>query len=122
MNYQQIPRVAVSAVILVGAALSQTPPDNTKMNKGDGSATAVTAGSQKTNAGDRKITQDIRKAVMADKTLSTYAHNVKIITMHGMVTLKGPVRSDDEKKTIVAKAVEVTGGPEKVTDQITVKP
>jgi hyperosmotically inducible periplasmic protein len=57
----------------------------------------------KMNAADRTLTQKIRKSVMADKSLSTYAHNVKIISQDGMVTLKGPVRSDDEKKTIVAK-------------------
>jgi osmotically-inducible protein OsmY len=98
--------------------LSQTPPDNTKANKGD----TVSADKQKMNADDRKITQDIRKAMMADKELSTYAHNVKIITMNGMVTLKGPVRSVEEKNTIAAKAAEVAGGADKVTDQITVKP
>lgn len=103
-------------------ATAQTPPDNTKMNKGDGSKGAVTADQQKMNASDRTLTQKIRKAVMADKSLSTYAHNVKIISQNGMVTLKGPVRSDDEKKTVVAKAVEVAGGADKVTDQLTVKP
>ncbi len=75
------------------------------MNKGDGSAGAATADHQKMNASDQKLTQTIRKSVMADKSLSSYAHNVKIIAMNGMVTLKGPVRSDDEKKAIVAKAI-----------------
>jgi osmotically-inducible protein OsmY len=104
-----------------GLAYAQTPPDNTKMNSGDQEKSAVTADQQKMNKTDRTLTQDIRKAVMADKTLSTYGHNVKIISQNGMVTLKGPVRSDDEKKAIVAKAVEIAGGPDKVTDQLTVK-
>jgi len=58
---------------------------------------------------------------MADKSLSTYAHNVKVITQNGGVTLKGPVRSDEEKQAIMAKANEVAGSG-KVTDEITVAP
>jgi hyperosmotically inducible protein len=107
---------------LVGIMSAQTPPDNTKVNKGDGSKMAVTADQQKMNADDRTLTQKIRKSVMADKSLSTYAHNVKIISQNGMVTLKGPVRSEDEKKAVTAKAIEVAGGADKVTDQLTVKP
>jgi hyperosmotically inducible periplasmic protein len=106
----------------VGIMGAQTPPDNTKMNKGDGSKTAVTADQQKMNTDDRALTQKIRKSVTADKSLSTYAHNVKIISQNGMVTLKGPVRSEDEKKAITAKAVEAAGGADKVTDELTVKP
>ena len=59
---------------------------------------------------------------MADKSLSSYAHNVKIVSQNGTVTLKGPVRSEDEKKAIMAKAVEVAGSADKVTDEMTVKP
>jgi hyperosmotically inducible protein len=59
--------------------------------------------------------------VTADKSLSTYAHNVKIITQDGTVTVKGPVRSEDERKSVVAKAEEVAGQG-KVTDQLSVKP
>jgi len=99
-----------------------TPPDNTKTNKRDRSPSATTADQQKMNVNDRELTQKIRKAVMADKSLSTYAHNVKIVSQNGAVTLKGPVRSEDEKKAIVAKAVEVAGSADKVTDEITVKP
>jgi hyperosmotically inducible periplasmic protein len=58
---------------------------------------------------------------MADKTLSTYAQNVKVITQDGQVTLKGPVRSEDEKKTIEAKATEVVGAG-RVTNQISIAP
>jgi hyperosmotically inducible periplasmic protein len=114
--------VPLAIIGCLGLMNAQTPPDNTKMNKGDGSKTATTADQQKMNAADRTLTQKIRKSLMADKSLSTYAHNVKIISQDGMVTLKGPVRSEDEKKTIVAKAVEVAGGADKVTDQMTVKP
>ena len=74
------------------------------------------------NAADRALTAKIRKAVMADKNLSTYAHNVKIISQNGTVTLKGPVHSDDEVKSIMAKATELAGSPDKVVNQMSVKP
>ena len=84
--------------------------------------TPPTADQQKNNASDRMMTQKIRKAVMADKSLSTYAHNVKIITQNGMVTLKGPVRSDEEKHAIEAKAIEIAGNASMVDDQLSVQP
>jgi osmotically-inducible protein OsmY len=105
----------------VGIGSSQTQPDNTRANKGDADKGVVTADQQKMNASDRALTQKIRKAVMADKSLSTYGHNVKIVSQNGMVTLRGPVHSDDEEKSIVGKAVEATGGPDKVSDQMSVK-
>ena len=83
---------------------SNAPPaDNTKTNQRDRNANEATADQQKENTSDRDITQQVRKAIMADKSLSTYAHNVKVITQNGMVTLKGPVRSEEEKKAIEAK-------------------
>jgi hyperosmotically inducible protein len=101
---------------------SQAKPDNTKVNERDRNPGEATADRQKMNAADRKLTAEIRKSVMADKALSTYAHNVKIVSQNGTVTLKGPVRSDVEVKSIVAKAVEVVGSPEKVVNQMSVKP
>jgi len=74
------------------------------------------------NPADRDLTARIRKSIMADKTLSTYAHNVKIISQDGVVTLKGPVRSGEEMKTIVAKAADAAGGTDKVTNEMSVKP
>jgi len=59
--------------------------------------------------------------VIKDKSLSTYAHNIKIITQNGQVTLKGPVRSEDEKRAIEAKATEVAG-ENKVTSELNIKP
>ena len=58
---------------------------------------------------------------MADKSLSTYGHNVKIIAQNGSVTLKGPVHSEEEKQTIESKAAEVVGGADKVSNQLSVK-
>lgn len=98
---------ALSTVAVVAAA--QTPPDNTKTNTRDRAKGAVTADQQKETATDRELTRKIRRAVMEDKGLSTYAHNVKIVTRGGQVTLKGPVRSDEEQRAIEAKATELAG-------------
>ena len=73
------------------------------------------------NPADRAITQKIRKAIHEDTSLSTYAHNIKIITQNGKVTLRGPVRSEDEKTNLEAKAVSVAG-QDNVTDQLEVAP
>jgi hyperosmotically inducible periplasmic protein len=100
----------------------QTQPDNTKINKRDQNPGEATADQQKMNAADRALTAKIRKEVIADKGLSSYAHNVKIISQDGTVTLKGPVRSDAEANAIVAKATEVVGSADKVINQMSVKP
>jgi hyperosmotically inducible periplasmic protein len=97
----------------------QTAPDNTRVNDRDKSGTEATADQQKENSSDRAITQQIRKAILQDKSLSTYAHNVKIITQDGNVILKGPVRSIDEKKAIEANAIAVAG-EDRVSSQIQV--
>ena len=100
---------------------SNPQADNTKMNARDRNPDAVTADQQKMNPGDHETTKQIRQAIEKDKSISTYGHNVKIITQNGMVTLKGPVRSEEEKKAIEAKAVEIAG-PDKVTNNLEVKP
>ena len=100
---------------------SSPPPDNTKVNERDRSQTEPTADQQKDNRSDRDITQQIRQSLMKDKSLSIYAHNIKIVTQGGQVTLKGPVRSEDEKKAIEAKATEVAGEG-KVTSELNIKP
>lgn len=99
----------------------QSAPDNTKTNQGDANKGAATADQQKMNAADRSITKEIRSSIMKDKSLSTYAHNIKIITQDGKVTLKGPVRSEDEKAAIESKAVAIVGA-NNVTDQLEVAP
>ncbi len=70
---------------------------------------------------DRELTQKIRRELMRDKALSSYAHNVKVVTQGGQVTLKGPVRSEAEKQSVESKAVEVAGA-EHVTNQMSVAP
>src|ERR1700694_4526407 len=93
---------------------SKPKPDNTAVNKRDQNPGEATADQQKMNAADRALTAKIRKAVMADKNLSSYAHSVKIISQNGTVTLNGPVHSDDEVKSIMPMATEGAGSPDKV--------
>ena len=118
--------VALSLALLtssipLGAQTDSPKTDNSKMNKRDRAKSQKTADDQKNNKSDIQISADIRKSIVGDKSLSTYAHNVKIVTRGGMVTLKGPVRSEDEKGSVEAKAKEVAGA-DKVTSQITVVP
>lgn len=118
----------LSAVLLcavAGAAYAQptsAQSDNTKVNKRDRAAGEPTADQQKENASDRDLTRKIRRAIVADKSLSTYAHNIKIISEHGTVTLKGPVRSENEKKAVLAKAESVAGSTGKIQDELSIKP
>jgi hyperosmotically inducible periplasmic protein len=119
--------VSCAFIVFAGAPValqaqdqSATPasaaPDNSAQNKGQ----QTTADQQKSNTSDRDITKKIRQSIIADKSLSAYGHNVKIITQSGMVTLKGPVQSDSEKQTIDSLAVDVVG-QDKVSNQLTVK-
>lgn len=100
------------------SAQTQAAPDNSSNNKTQNQS--QTADQQKDRASDRKLTAKIRRAIVADKSLSTYGHNVKIIVSKGTVTLKGPVHSEEEKQKIAATAAEIVGQG-KVTNQITVK-
>jgi osmotically-inducible protein OsmY len=108
--------LALSGTLLVASYAPAQAPDNSANNKQHD----VTADQQSSAASDRAITQKIRKALIADKSLSTSAHNVKIITVNGAVTLKGPVNSDEEKQQIASKAAEVVDAG-KVDNQLTVK-
>jgi len=102
-------------------AFQQTPaPDNTKINQRDRASGSPTADQAKNTVSDREIMQQIRKAIVSDKELSTYGKNVKVIAQNGKVTLKGPVHTEDERRNIEAKAVQVAGSGN-VTNQLTVK-
>jgi len=126
-NKKAAVRLPVLIVPLLFGALcvvspAQTPaPDNTKVNQRDRNAAEPTADQQKMNSTDQKLSASIRKSIMADKTLSTDAHNIKVIAQDGAVTLKGPVKSDDERKSLIAKATAVAGSADKVHDEISVK-
>src|SRR3954470_5518475 len=83
--------------------------DNTRINERDRSGATLTPMDQGSSEADRKITSDIRKALMSDGNLSFTAKNVKIITIDGKVTLRGPVKTAAERTAIEAAARRVTG-------------
>ena len=91
-------------------------PDNSHQNK----AQSQTADDQKNAKTDRLTTASVRKAIVADKKLSTYAHNVKIITRGGQVTLKGPVKSEDEKQQVASDAASAVSA-QNISNELTVK-
>lgn len=95
-----------------------TKADNSEMNKQEGKG--MTAEQQKENVSDREITRRVRRAIVKDKSLSITAHNVKIITRDGKVTLKGPVKSQKEKQQVEKLASQAAGG--KVTNELKVAP
>ena len=99
----------------------QAAPDNTQMNKGEAQEGATTADQQGMNPSDREITRKIRSMIVDDESLSTYAHNIKVITQGGKVTLKGLVRTQKEKVNVEAKAGAVAG-PTNVTSAIQIAP
>ena len=90
-------------------AQTTAAPDNSGVNVRDRDNKTVTAGDQAENEADRTISQNIRQSLTADDSLSTNGKNVKIITVDGKVTLRGPVKSDQEKAAIAAKAQQVAG-------------
>jgi hyperosmotically inducible periplasmic protein len=117
-----------SAGVLSTALLTAQQPstsagqaDNTKANQRDRNGVDPTADQQQNDRSDREITQQIRKAISEDKDFSVYAHNIKVITQGGKVTLKGVVRSDQEKQAIEAKA-DAIAGLGNVTSDLSVKP
>jgi hyperosmotically inducible protein len=100
----------------IAQSSNQTAPDNSNQNKNQQDS----ADNQSNAASDRHTTAQIRKAIIADKSLSTYAHNVKVITANGAVTLKGPVSSEDEKQKVASDAASVVSA-DKLTNELTVK-
>jgi len=131
MRWNTVRALLAQLVLLSGLSLlwaqqqtdtSQNPPtaDNTKVNQRDRSQTEPTADQQKENPADRQLAQQIRRALVKDKSLSSNAHNVKVIAQDGMVTLKGPVNSESEKQTVEAKAAQIAGS-DKVTSDIQVR-
>lgn len=112
--------MAQAASSFAQSSAGQTP-DNTGMNRVDKNGDQTTADQQQKDRSDRGLTTQIRRSIIADKSLSTDAHNVKVVTRGGQVTLKGPVRSENEKRAIEAKAAEVAG-EDKVTSELTIKP
>jgi osmotically-inducible protein OsmY len=83
--------------------------DNSGKNARDRGDETITPADQGGSAADREVTANVRKAIVEDDALSMNAHNVKIITQNGVVTLRGPVKSASEKSSVAAKAQKVAG-------------
>jgi hyperosmotically inducible protein len=109
-----------SAFTLSAIAQDKPAADNTAKNERDRSGDTKTSGDQSESPEDIKVTAAIRRAVVAENSLSMTAKNVKIITLNGMVTLRGPVNSADEKATI-AKLAQSAAGAAKIDNQLEVK-
>jgi hyperosmotically inducible periplasmic protein len=88
---------------------TNAPADNTDKNERDRNSAALTPGDQGGSEADRTVTQQVRQGVMGDDALSTTGKNVKIITVDGVVTLRGPVKTAEEKATIASIAQRVNG-------------
>ena len=123
-------RIALTLVLswsllgLGSVAMAQNPtpvpPDNSAVNVRDRDPAAVTAGQQSNAKSDVELTRKIRRAVVKDGSLSMLAHNVKIISANGSVTLRGPVKTEEEKTAIASKAQAIAGA-DKVDNQLEVK-
>lgn len=96
-------------------------PDNSRRNNRERAEQEKTPINQNENKADLAITQKIRKSIVEDKNLSTYAHNIKIITQDGVVNLKGPVRTAEEKQNVEDKAA-IVAGKDNVKSQVEVAP
>ena len=112
--------LSLTPISVMAQDTTKPAADNTKNNKKDRNKNEPTADQAKNNTSDRDTMQKIRKSIMDDKSLSTYAHNVKVIAQGGKVTLKGPVHTEEEKKTIEGHATKIAGDGN-VTNELTVK-
>ena len=94
--------------------------DNTGVNKRDRDNSALTSGDQAGNKSDRELTRKIRREITKNKDLSTTAKNIKIIAQNGKVTLRGPVKTEEERNSIVTAATTAAGEGQ-VDNQLEVK-
>jgi hyperosmotically inducible protein len=113
---------SLSACVLgtLAADDKKAEPDNTATNERDRSGQTRTSGDQSNSSVDLKTTQAIRRALMNDGELSMTAKNIKIITTEGQVTLRGPVKTAEEKAKIDQLARSAAGGA-KIDNQLEVK-
>jgi hyperosmotically inducible protein len=98
----------------------KSKPDNTATNERDRAGETETSGDQSNSSADLKITQAIRRALMKDSELSTTAKNIKVITANGQVTLRGPVKTAQEKAK-VDRIARSAAGRARIDDQLDVK-
>ena len=108
------------SAVIAGSSWSQDPnADNTGKNARDKDDQSVTATDQSNDPADLKMTADIRKMVVGDGSLSMMAKNVKIVTIGGVVTLRGPVETEKEKVTIESHAEHA--GAKTITNELEIK-
>jgi len=121
-NYMK--RTTLSLICISTLALSavaqDTKPDNSAKNERDRSGETKTSGDQSNSSEDTKITADIRRAIVKDSSLTMAAKNVKVITAGGIVTLRGPVNSAEEKTKIEQLATAAANGA-KIDNQLEIK-
>ena len=102
--------VAAVSAQTVDSATQHESADNTKANASDRNTDAKTPLDQSNDQDAIEVTAGIRRAVLEDSSLSTSAHNVKIVTNGNVVTLRGPVKSADEKQRVESLAVKAATG------------
>jgi osmotically-inducible protein OsmY len=122
MKLTTVSLLCLSAFTFSAFAQDQSSPaaDNSARNERDRSSETKTSFDQSNTKGDTQITASIRRAVMKDDSLSMTAKNVKIITENGVVTLRGPVKSEAEKVKI-AELAKSAAGHMKIENQLEVK-
>lgn len=99
---------------------SSSPVDNTQVNRRDRDNQTATPTHQPNDKADIKLAAAVRRAIVKDKSLSTMAHNIKVVASQGVVTLRGPVKTEDEKARVEA-AVKAVAGVNSVDNELDVK-
>jgi hyperosmotically inducible periplasmic protein len=108
------------STLALSAVAQETKPDNTGKNERDRSTETKTSGDQSNSSEDTKITANVRRALVKDSSLTMTAKNVKIVTAGGTVTLRGPVKSAEEKTKIEQLAAAAANGA-KIDNQLEIK-
>ena len=121
-NYMKLTTLSLICIstLALSAVAQETKPDNSAKNERDRSSETKTSGDQSNSSEDTKITADIRRAIVKDSSLTMAAKNVKVITAGGIVTLRGPVNSAEEKTKIEQLASAAAGGA-KIDNQLEIK-
>jgi osmotically-inducible protein OsmY len=112
--------LAVGSIPVLAEQYGAGEADNTGRNVRDRDDKTVTPPDQGGSAADRDVTAAVRRAIVDNDALSTNAQNVKIVTVNGVVTLRGPVETPNEK-AIVAATAEKTQGVKRVENQLEIK-
>jgi hyperosmotically inducible periplasmic protein len=113
--------IALAGILAAVPVWAEQPDaDNSGKNVRDRDDKTLTPMDQGGSAQDRELTAAIRKAIVDDDALSTNAHNVKVITVDGVVTLRGPVKTAAEKAAVAGKA-EKAAGVKRVDNQLEVE-